>query len=85
MKTARTTARQLRRSIELWLFDAEEGDCPALSTLISDGVVDEDVASADPWGREWRIACEGTKVEVCSFGPDRKERGGDDICAPPKG
>ncbi len=79
---ATTSARSLRGSVKHWRSQAGETRCPTMSDLLSSGDLDEDSARVDPWGRPWRIDCEGARVAVGSDGPDRTENTGDDIRVP---
>ena len=46
------------------------------------GALDEDSPKKDPWGNDWRIRCDGTRVIVETDGPDRQRGTEDDVRVP---
>ncbi len=83
LKTAATGARTVRSAVKGYWVTHENSHCPTVTELMSDGQLDEDSPTRDPWGNDWKIECEGEHVLVQSFGPDGKRDTEDDIRVPP--
>src|SRR5690606_30337350 len=81
VKTAKQGATEIRKAVQLWLIE-NGGECPSVSQLKKDGVLDKGGTSDDPWGKPFSIKCEGTEVYVLSNGPDTKKGTDDDIEVP---
>ncbi len=82
IKLAVSGARQMHTSAEQWSVTHGEGECPTVDRMVDDGIISETASTSDPWGKAYRIACEGGKIRVLSSGPDRKENTTDDIRMP---
>ncbi|HEX2882487.1 MAG TPA: prepilin-type N-terminal cleavage/methylation domain-containing protein [Polyangiaceae bacterium] len=82
--SAQTDTNTMRHSVSGWLLKNPSEVCPTPEMLISDGIVDEDSARADPWGGPWRISCEEGRITVTSNGPDKLPNTADDIQSPRK-
>src|SRR5690606_22399505 len=72
VKTAKQSATEIRKAVQLWLIE-NGGECPSVSQLKKDGVLDKGGNSDDPWGKPFSIKREGTEVYVLSNGPDTKK------------
>ncbi len=81
LKTATQGAMEIRKAAQLW--QVENGsDCPSLSQLKRDGVLDKAGTSDDPWGQPFQIKCGDGEIYVASSGPDAKKGSEDDIEVP---
>lgn len=81
IKTARQGASEIRKAVQLWQVE-NGGDCPSVSQLKKDGVLDKAGTSDDPWGKPFTVKCEEGEVYVGSSGPDTKKGNEDDIDVP---
>jgi hypothetical protein len=77
-----TNTRTIRHSVTGWLVQNPAGGCPTVAQLITDGILDEDMSRADPWGGPWRISCDDGRIAVSSDGPDKHPGTADDIRVP---
>ena len=61
----------------------ESSTMPTLDTLVSSGFM-KDADKRDPWGTQLTLTptTPNGATRACSWGPDRTEGGGDDICHP---
>lgn len=59
-------------------YAARHDECPTVDALIAARRLDE-YEETDPWGNEFVIECEGSRIEVRSAGPDRQLDTDDDI------
>lgn len=82
-KAAATNARHLRAVVKMWWTDHDPSTCPSVAQLVDDDALDRDSPPADPWGRPWRVECDGHDVTVSSDGGDRTAGTVDDIRIPP--
>jgi general secretion pathway protein G len=78
--TAFNEARTVRQAVKV--RQLEHDSCPTFAMLIEDGALDEDSPKKDPWGNDWRIRCDGTRVIVETDGPDRQRGTADDVRVP---
>ncbi len=83
-KSAETAATSLRQIVGMWQASHATAECPSISQLAQDKVVDGASRTDDPWGRPYKITCEDSEVKVTSSGPDRKDNTDDDISVPAK-
>lgn len=81
VKTAKQGAQEIRKAVQLWQIE-NGGDCPTVSQLKKDGVLDKAGASDDPWGKTFQVKCTDGEVFVSSSGPDAKKGTEDDIEIP---
>jgi general secretion pathway protein G len=81
LKTAKQGAQEIRKAVQLWQVE-NGGECPTMSTLKKDGVLDKAGTSDDPWGKPFTVKCADGEVYVGSNGPDTKKGSEDDIEIP---
>lgn len=81
IKTAKQSATEIRKAVQLWQVE-NGGECPSLSQLKKDGVLDKAGSSEDPWGKAFQIKCGEGEIYVASSGPDTKKGTEDDIEVP---
>jgi general secretion pathway protein G len=80
--TAKTDAKTLVQVVETWKLDhPAQTDCPTIETLKNDKAMKADQNSNDPWGKPYKIVCQGNEYGVTSAGPDGKEGSEDDVWA----
>jgi general secretion pathway protein G len=80
IKTARKDATGLKKMVELWVMDSP-GECPTVGVMKRDKLLAKE-SGKDPWGKTYKISCEGTDIHVTSVGPDGKKGTEDDITVP---
>lgn len=80
IKTARQNAMELKKMVELWVNDTP-GECPTVGQLKKDKLLAKE-SGKDPWGKSYKIRCEGAEIYVSSYGPDKKAGSEDDIVVP---
>ncbi len=83
VKTATTTARNIRQVTTTGVALKSGGDCPTVQTLIAAKELDSAGDTEDPWGQPYNIVCEGDDITVTSPGPDKKDGTEDDIVVGP--
>jgi general secretion pathway protein G len=81
VKTAKQGATEIRKAVQLWQVE-NGGECPSVSQLKKDGVLDKAGTSDDPWGKPFVVKCSDGEVYVGSNGPDTKKGSEDDIEVP---
>lgn len=81
VKTAKQGAQEIRKAVQLWQIE-NGGECPSVSQLKKDGVLDQAGTSDDPWGKAFVVKCTDGEVYVSSSGPDTKKGTEDDIEIP---
>jgi prepilin-type N-terminal cleavage/methylation domain-containing protein len=82
LKQAETDARGVRAAVKShWLLEATT-ECPTMDELQSSRMIDEAGKKTDPWGKGWRLNCEGDGIQVISAGPDQQFETQDDIQVP---
>ena len=80
--TAKGAARVVRQAASQWRATNNETECPSISQLVQDKLLDPGQNTADPWGQPFGISCTDEDVTVVSNGPDRKRGTKDDIQIP---
>lgn len=80
--TAKGALRVVRQAASQWRATNNETDCPSISQLVQDKLLDPGQNTADPWGQPFAISCTDEDVIVLSNGPDRKRGTKDDIQVP---
>jgi len=80
--TAMGAARVVRQAASQWRATNNETDCPSISQLVQDKLLDPGQNTADPWGQAFAISCSDEDVTVISNGPDKKRGTKDDIVVP---
>ena len=75
----RTDSQTIRSSVELYLAQNPGGDCPSLSDLVSDHMLNGNTNTQDQWGTEFAIDCAGKDPVIVSAGPDCVLGNADDI------
>ena len=83
VKTATTTARNIRSVSIQFVALKSGGDCPTVQTLIAAKELDSSGDTEDPWGQPYDIICDGDDITVTSPGPDKKPGTEDDIVVGP--
>lgn len=76
IREARTRAQTLQGVAVMYLLEGER-DCPDVADLRP--LLDATRDHHDPWGADYRIACDGATVRVTSAGPDGDFDTDDDI------
>jgi general secretion pathway protein G len=79
IKTAKTSARNIRQVATQYVALNNDVDCPSVQTLIAEKELDGSANTEDPWGQPYEIICEGDDITVISSGPDKQEGSEDDI------
>lgn len=81
--TAKTDCKTLISVVEAWKLNhpGTGGECPTVEVLKNDKALKGDQNTNDPWGKPYRIFCQGDEFGVISGGPDGKEGSEDDIWA----
>lgn len=59
-------------------LDGTADSCPSIEELVKSRKID-DGRTNDPWGKPYKITCEGDDIHVVSSGKDRKEGSEDDV------
>ena len=78
IKTAIMDAKTIKGAVELHRSVAHVDGCITVAKLVQAQRLDGD-NTEDPWGSEYQVVCEGTKVRVFSPGRDQQEGTEDDI------
>jgi hypothetical protein len=81
IKTAHTSAKTIRRSVQVWQMTNGSTACPELEQLIADKVLEKG-SELDPWKEKFRLTCQGGDVIVQSGGPSKKFGTEDDVIEP---
>lgn len=79
---AARAADRIRSAARTWRDTESTSDCPTISQLIHDHVLDRDVRTDDPWGERYRVECSEDDVQVRSAGRDGKSGTSDDVRIP---
>ncbi|GAC1353259.1 MAG: hypothetical protein NVS3B20_21760 [Polyangiales bacterium] len=81
--TAKTGCKTLVSVIETYKLNHPEANsvCPTVDDLKKDKTLKADQNTLDPWGKPFKIVCNGDSFGVTSSGPDQKENTEDDIWA----
>jgi general secretion pathway protein G len=80
-KTAKQGAIEIRRMVQAYQLD-KGGECPSVSQLKKEGLMDKAGSSQDPWGNQYQIRCDDNEIYVSSPGGDKKKGTPDDIEVP---
>jgi general secretion pathway protein G len=80
-KVAIQGATEIRRMVQTYQID-KGSDCPSVSQLRKEGLMDKAGTSADPWGSPYQIRCEDNEIYVLSLGKDKKKGTPDDLEVP---
>lgn len=78
IKSTQTDAQALRSAVVLYVADHPR-ECPAVSDLVSEGILDSSKRTTDAWDTEFAIACEDGEIEIVSAGEDLEFNTEDDI------
>jgi len=79
IKSGNNDVLNVQKACEQYMLQKND-KCPkSMQDLKAAGVVQR--VQKDPWGEEFTIVCPGEHgpVDVMSYGPDKKQGGGDDI------
>ena len=79
VEQTRTDSQTIRSAVELYLAQNPGGDCPAVTDLVSDHMLNGNTNTQDQWGTEFAIDCAGKDPVVVSAGPDGLLGNADDI------
>ena len=81
--TAKTDCKTLVQVVEAWKLNhpGATAECPTVEALKNDKALKADQNTNDPWGKPYRIVCQGEEFGAISGGPDGKEGNEDDIFA----
>lgn len=80
--TATNNARAIRNAAISWRATSGDDQCPTVSQLVQDKMIDSASKTEDPWGAPYKIFCTEDDIYVSSPGPDKKEGTKDDISVP---
>ncbi len=78
VKQATTDVAGIRTAAGMWLAQGHD-ECPAVSDLIEEGILDRHTRREDPWGQAFVVECDAGDVEVISVGPDHELGTADDV------
>ena len=84
IRMAVTNAKEIRKMVGMWRSEGRGDECPTVSQLENDKVMDKGSDNVDPWGSAFEIRCDGDEIYVSSPGPDKKKGTEDDITEPGK-
>jgi len=74
-----TDAQTIRSAVELYLAQNPGGDCPSVSDLVDEHMLNSNTNTQDQWGNEFIVDCEADDPVVTSNGPDGQSGTEDDI------
>lgn len=80
VQTARTGAQVLRQAVQA--YQISNSDCPTVSQLVTEKLVDKGTSTTDPWGGSYQLSCDNDEITVTSAGPDKKTGTADDVSVP---
>ena len=75
----RSDSRTVASGVEMFVADNPGGDCPGMEDLTGGGYINSAARTADAWGTDFSIECEGDDIMVMSAGPDGQMGTEDDI------
>jgi general secretion pathway protein G len=79
VQAAKVGAEAVRQAVDLYMTEAEAGECPQVKDLVDSKKLDAKKTD-DPWGKPYQVQCsDDGEVHVISFGPNGQEGGEDDI------
>jgi general secretion pathway protein G len=82
VQTAKSAARIMRQAVSQWQATNNETNCPTMSQLVQEKLLDPGQTTNDPWGQPFTLSCSEDGVMVLSNGPDKKKGTKDDITIP---
>lgn len=82
IKTARSHAQVVRQAVSQWQATNNETNCPTMSQLVQEKLLDPGQTTNDPWNQPFVLSCSEDGVTVTSPGPDKKKGTKDDINVP---
>jgi general secretion pathway protein G len=77
VKQTSADAKAVASAAELYLTENDE--CPDVSKLVSEKILDKNKNTKDAWGNEFTIECNEDGATVKSAGPDEQQGTEDDI------
>jgi general secretion pathway protein G len=81
--TTNTACNSVRSATILWKNVHPGDECPTVDDLKHEGLLERAFNSKDPWGNQFKIACDVDEITCTTAGPDHKEGTEDDIQVPP--
>ncbi|MBK9262448.1 MAG: type II secretion system protein [Polyangiaceae bacterium] len=78
IKGAVLSAGVIKTAAQSYMHLDSAGACPSIKDLVDAKQIDGKKTD-DPWGTQFKIACDGDEITVSSAGRDRKEGTPDDI------
>ncbi|MDX2051247.1 MAG: type II secretion system protein GspG [Polyangiaceae bacterium] len=78
--TAESGARVIRQAVQQWQMS--NADCPTVSQLVQQKLLDKGANTVDPWGNRFQINCDNDEITVSTAGPDKKTGTADDVTVP---
>ncbi|HRI64252.1 MAG TPA: type II secretion system protein [Polyangium sp.] len=78
VKQAVLSAGVIKTAAQSYMHLDSAGGCPTIKDLV-DGKQIDGKKTDDPWGTQFKVACEGDEITVSSSGADRKDGTPDDI------
>ena len=82
LKLAKTACNTIRDATIQWKAIHPGEDCPTVEQLKQEKIVDTGFSLKDPWGSQFKVACDSDEITCTSSGPDRKDSTEDDIHVP---
>ena len=79
VEQTRTDSQTIRSAVELYLAQNPGGDCPSVTDLVSEHMLNGNTNTQDQWGNEFIVDCEGDDPVVTSNGPDGQSGTEDDV------
>ena len=81
VSTAETSAKTIRKAVQVWQMTTGSTACPELDQLIAEKILDQG-SDLDPWKEKFRLTCQGDEIIVQSAGPSKKFGTEDDVIEP---
>jgi general secretion pathway protein G len=81
--TTNTACNSVRSASILWKNSHPGDECPTIDQLRQEGLLERGFSPKDPWGNQFKVACDSDDIMCSTAGPDRKEGTEDDIHVPP--
>lgn len=79
---AKTFCDRLRSQANIYRQSRPDVECPSPEQLKAEGEIEKNANLNDPWGRPYKLKCEGEEIVCISPGPDRQEGNEDDVRVP---
>lgn len=76
--TAESDVQAIDGAVQLYLMQVGN-DCPTVTDLVEEGILDDSKSTVDPWGADYAIECNGSNITVISNGGDGQPGTEDDI------